>query len=416
MHLTDDEKYMLSDDAPPAVSMAMRVLVGTAELMGAERLVEVTCAHIDGCLYYADAGVKFAEKLVELGGRVAVPSSLNVGPLDLQHPDLVLYNPEQRSMATRLMNAYVALGCTPSWTCAPYQAGYRPALGEQIAWAESNAIVFANSILGARTNRYGDYFDICAGLTGRAPYTGLHIKENRYATVLIDVTGLPDALLREETFYPVLGSWMGRQVGANIAAIDGIPRDVPEDWLKALAAASASTGQVGLFHVIGVTPEAGTREEAFNSKDPVTVITADVEQMRVARDKLSTTDSDNIDCVALGSPHFSLDECQALARLCDGRKLQKPLYVCTRHDVYHVLDQSGERAIIENAGGTFVLGTCVVVTPILKQASGTLMTNSGKFAHYGPSTVNHDVVYGSLEDCVRSAEAGKVVRNEALWQ
>ncbi len=416
MQLTTDEKFMLSPEAPPAVAMAMRVLIGTAEMMGAERLVEISSAHIDGCLYYADAGVAFAEKLVELGGRVAVPASLNVGPLDLQHPDLVLYDDAERSMATRLMNAYVALGCTPSWTCAPYQAGYRPELGEQIAWAESNAIVFANSILGARTNRYGDYFDICAALTGRAPYTGLHVKENRYASTLIDLRRLPAELLQEETFYPVLGSWMGRTVGSDIAAIDGLPPDVSEDWLKSLAAASASTGQVGLFHVIGVTPEAATLDEAFNGKAPARTITPTVDDMRVARDSLSTADGDHIDCVALGSPHFSLDECRALAQLCDGRRFRVPLYVCTRHDVFAALEQSGDRNRIEAAGGIFVLGTCVVVTPILKQSSGTLMTNSGKFAPYGPSTDNHAVVYGSLADCVDSAVSGRVERDEAIWQ
>ncbi len=223
-------------------------------------------------------------------------------------------------------------------------------------------------------------------------------------------------MLGEETFYPVLGSWLGRTVGADIAAIDGIPLDVPEDWLKSLAAASASTGQVGLFHVIGVTPEAGTADEAFNGEAPRHIITPTVADMRTARDSLSTADDDHIDCVALGSPHFSFEECQALARLCENRRFSKPLYVCTRHDVFSSLEQSGDRARIETAGGIFVLGTCVVVTPILKQASGTLMTNSGKFAHYGPSTVNHAVVYGSLADCVNSAVSGRVERDEAIWQ
>lgn len=259
MNLSAEERWMLSPDAPPATAMAMRILVGAAELKGAERLVEITCAHIDGCLYYGDAGVAFAERLVEQGGRVRVRSTLNIGSLDLVHPELVRADDQFHDKARRLMNAYVALGCLPSWTCAPYQAGYRPALGEQIAWAESNAIVFANSVLGARTNRYGDYFDICAGLTGRAPLTGLHQAENRVATLLIDLGGLPDALLDEESFYPVLGAWLGRVAAARIAALKGIPAEVSEDCLKALAATAASTGSVGLFHVIGVTPEAALR-------------------------------------------------------------------------------------------------------------------------------------------------------------
>ena len=415
MRLTEEEQYMLSDAAPAATSMAMRILVSTARLMGAERLVPVTCAHIDGCLYYGDAGVAFAERLVELGGRVEVPSTLNVGSLDLLHPELVRADADYRDKSRRLMNAYLALGCVPSWTCAPYQAGYRPGLGEQIAWAESNAIVFANSVLGARTNRYGDYFDICAAITGRAPFTGLHRDENRLATVLADLGDIPGALLAQETFYPVLGAWLGRVAGAEIVAFQGIPEDVSEDRLKALAAAAASTGQVGLFHVIGVTPEAASMDAAFGGRQPARVLRPSLEEMREERDRLSTASGSNIDCIALGSPHFSFDECTRLARDCEGLVFRVPVYVCTRPDLLPKLEKTGARQAIEQAGGTFVVGTCVVVTPILQNASGTLMTNSAKFAHYGPSTVNHDVVYGSLQDCVRSAVSGRVEREEGAW-
>lgn len=406
---------MLSSDAPAATAMAMRILVDMAKLMGADRLVPITSAHIDGCVYFGDAGVLFAEKLRDLGGRVAVPSSLNVAALDILHPELVRANGHAKTMSRRLMQAYVDLGCTPSWTCAPYQAGYRPKLGEQIAWAESNAIVFANSVLGARTNRYGDFFDICAALTGRAPDVGLHRDEHRVAKILIDLQALSPALLDDDSFYPVLGAWLGRTVDSTIAALKGVPPDVSEDRLKALGAAAASTGAVGLFHVIGVTPEARTEAEAFANEPPEAVITPTPAEMRHARDQLTTTTSRSIDCVALGSPHFSLEECRALARLAEGKAFKTPVYVCTRHAVLQILEANGLRQKLETAGVTFVIGTCVVVTPILKQASGVLMTNSGKFAHYGPSTVNHDVAYGSLADCVTSAVTGIVERDERLW-
>ncbi len=416
MHLTADEKALLAEDAPPAIAMAMRILVDMAGMMGAERLVPITSAHIDGCVYFGDAGVLFAEKLRDLGGRVAVPSSLNVGALDILRPELVLADAHAKTMSRRLMDAYVGLGCIQSWTCAPYQAGYRPKLGEQIAWAESNAIVFANSVLGARTNRYGDFFDICAALTARAPYVGLHRDEERAAEILIDLSKLAPALLDEDSFYPVLGAWLGKTVGSTIAAIKGLPADVSEDRLKALGAASASTGAVALFHVIGVTPEARTEEEAFAGVTPKTVITPTPADMRAARDALSTTASDVIDCVALGSPHFSLDECRLFAALAKGLTFKKPIYICTRQAVRQILEASGVRQKLEEAGVIFVVGTCVVVTPILKQASGVLMTNSGKFAHYGPSTVNHEVIFGGLRDCIQSAVTGRVERDEALWQ
>ncbi len=415
MQLSDEESFFLSSNAPPATAMAMRILVDAAKLMGANSLVPITSAHIDGCVYFGDAGVLFAERLRDLGGKVAVPSSLNVGALDLLHPDLVIADAHAKRMSKRLMDAYVDLGCIQSWTCAPYQAGYRPCLGEQIAWAESNAIVFANSVLGARTNRYGDFMDICAAITGRAPYTGLHLDENRRAKILIDLANLSPALLRDESFFPVLGAWLGETVGTTVAAIKGLPSDVSEDRLKALGASAASTGAVALFQVIGVTPEARAEAEAFGSEPPEAVISPEPADMRAARDKLSTTTSSAIDCVALGSPHFSLSECQRLAVLAEGKRFEKPVYVCTRHDVFQILDAMGLRKILEATGVVFVIGTCVVVTPILKQSEGVLMTNSGKFAHYSPSTVRHDVVFGSLEDCVRSAETGMVERDERLW-
>jgi predicted aconitase len=395
--------------------MAMRIVVDMARLMGAERLEPITSAHIDGCVYFGDAGVLFAEKLRDLGGKVAVPSSLNVGALDILHPELIRADDHAKNMSRRLMQAYVDLGCVQSWTCAPYQAGYRPGLGEQIAWAESNAIVFANSVLGARTNRYGDFFDICAALTARVPYVGLHRDEERVADILIDLGALPPALLDDDSFYPVLGAWLGETVGSTIAAIKGVPLDVSEDRLKALGAAAASTGAVALFHVIGVTPEAKTMEDAFAGASPETVFTPTAADMRAARDRLSTTGSDDIDCIALGSPHFSFDECRAFASLADGKTFKTPVYICTRHGVMQLLEAAGLRDKLEAAGVIFIVGTCVVVTPILPRESGVLMTNSGKFAHYSPSTVNHDVVFGSLSDCVASAVAGRVERDQRLW-
>jgi hypothetical protein len=429
--LTAEEQALLAPGAPPAGALAMRILVETARLLGASELVPIVGAHIDGCLYHGESGALFAEHLRDLGGRVRVPASLNVGALDLLHPELVKAEPAVQALARRQMEAYVALGCQPTWTCAPYQAGYRPKPGEQIAWAESNAVVFANSVLGARTERYGDFLDICAAITGRAPYVGLHRSENRRARLLIDVGGLSAALRREPAFYPVLGSWLGETVGSTVAAIKGVPGDVPEDSLKALGAAAASTGAVGLFHVIGVTPEAASEAEAFAGQPPEETIVFTAAMARAARDKLSTTVSETIDCVALGSPHFSLEECRAFARLAarslGGKRFAVPVYLCTRRDLLAALEASGEHAALADAGVTFVVDTCVVVTPILRGSSsgggtgtgssrgGVMMTNSGKFAHYGPANTGYQVVYGSLADCARSAVSGRVERDASLW-
>ena len=186
LELTDYERSLIGGSQGDATAMAMRILVSAAELVGAGELVEIRSAHIDGCLHHGDGGVEFAERLADGGGRVAVGTTLNVGALDLLHPDKVRAGAHKTAMARRQMDAYVRMGAEPTFTCAPYQIGHLPDVGEQVAWGESNAIAFVNSVLGARTERYGDFLDACCALTGRAPLHGLHLEENRAATVVVD--------------------------------------------------------------------------------------------------------------------------------------------------------------------------------------------------------------------------------------
>lgn len=417
LRLTSDERALLDGIHGDASVLAMRVVAAAAELLGAERLVEISSAHIDGCLYHGDGGVEFAERLVSGGGRVAVPTTLNVGALDLLHPGTVRRDGRATRMARRQMEAYLALGCSPTWTCAPYQAGHRPGLGEQVAWGESNAIAFANSVLGARTERYGDFLDACCALTGRAPLYGLHLEENRRATVVVDVSGVPHSLTEHDVLYPVLGTWLGLEVGTEVAAIVGLPESATEDQLKALGAAAASSGAVALFHVVGVTPEAPTLEAATGGTEPERIVSLTADILRSTLSRLSTTEaSDRIDAVAVGSPHFSRSEFDELARLVAGQRLAVPFYACTGRGVLAELEADGTAALLTEAGVELVADTCVVVTPILPETGGVLMTCSGKFAHYGPSNTGYDVVYGSLEDCVASALKGWVVRDEEVWQ
>lgn len=415
VHLTTEERELLDGAAGDAAALAMRILVEAAELLGAERLVEIASAHIDGCLYHGDGGVEFAERLVAGGGRVAVHTTLNVGALDLLHPGTVRADAHRTAMARRQMEAYVALGCAPTWTCAPYQVGHRPARGERIAWGESNAIAFANSVLGARTERYGDFLDACCALTGRAPLHGLHLDENRRATVVVDASRVPAALAADDVFYPVLGTWLGLEVGREVAAITGLPPTVTEDQLKALGAAAASTGAVALFHVVGVTPEAPTLRAATGGREPEWIVTLTADLLLPALARLSTTDAERVDAVAVGSPHLSVGEFGHLVPLVRGRRLAVPFYACTGRDVLAQLEESGDAGVLAEAGVEIVVDTCVVVTPILPAAAGVLMTCSGKFAHYGPSNTGYEVVYGSLAECVDSAVAGCVVRDEAAW-
>ena len=306
------------------------------------------------------------------------------------------------------MPPHVDVRAVPSGAPAP--------AGRTMAWGESNAVAFANSVLGARTNRYGDFMDVCCALAGRAPRTGFHLDEGRRATVVVDTGAVSPALKRRDVFYPVLGAWLGRAAGDRVAVIAGLPQSPTEDQLKALGAAAASSGAVGLFHVEGATPEAPTLDAALGGRPPQTTLRPDPAELRQVRDALSTAGAGSIDAVALGSPHFSLREFAGLEALLPAAQFAVPFYVCTGRHEHARLREAGRLERFEAAGVRIVVDTCVVVTPILPAERGVLMTNSGKFAHYTPANTGYGVVYGSLEDCVASAVRGRVVRDEGLWR
>ncbi len=396
-------------------AMALRIVAETARLMSAPSLIPVKSAHIDGALYHGDSGTLFAERLVEFGAKVSIRATLNVGGLDLMGCSKVNLPPHEREMAGRMMRAYIALGCEPTWTCAPYQAGHRPALGSDVAWGESNAVVFCNSVLGARTNRYGDFLDIACAISGRAPNYGLHLAENRRAVFAVDVSALPAALLISEIAFPVLGSLFGRLAGTSVGVVTGINTHPGEDALKAFGAAAASTGGVGLFHILGVTPEAPDLETATGGGPLRETIKVSEAMFTDTKRRLATAEvTDRIDAVAIGSPHLSVAEFDKLAALISGRKLSIPFFACTGRHALKEIEANGLRKSLEAGGVTIVADTCVVVTPILKDMSGgVLMTNSGKFAQYAPGNTGYGVVFGSMAECVESAVAGRPVLSGA---
>ena len=416
MNLSDHERGILSGaSGPEGARMAMEVVVEAARMMGADRLVPIVSSHIDGCLYHGDAGVLYCEKLAEEGARVAVPATTNVGSLNLLKAEQVQLPKARRGMAYRLMMAHQQLGCTPTWTCAPYQTQARPALGQQIAWGESNAVAFANTVVGARTNRYGDFLDLACAIAGRAPYYGLHCPENRAARLLFEVSGLPEPLLREDAFFAVLGALVGRLAGDAVSAVEGIPGPVREDQLKAFCAAAAATGAVALTHIAGVTPEAPDAASALGGAPPEETIRVTREMVVDARDRLSLTGSGPIDCVSLGSPHFSGDECREVLALAEGRTFQVPVYICLGRHTLDGLRTDGAYEALQDLGVEFVVDTCVVVTAILPPRPGVMMTNSAKFAYYSFGNTGYKPVFGTLSDCIRSAQEGRVVRDPEIW-
>ena len=281
-----------------------------------------------------------------------------------------------------------------------------------MAWAESNAIVFANSVLGARTNRYGDFIDICAAITGRVPDTGLHTDEGRRATLLVRFRGIPEALLDHDLLYPVLGHLLGLRAGNGVAAIEGLPPGTSEDRLKAVGAAAASSGAVALFHAIGVTPEAPSWEAVAG--DGASEEVATLADLRAARDQLARVPSGaEIGAVSVGTPHASEAELRRLADLVEADRPSVPFYVNTgRAQLAGVGSIADDLA---DAGVTVVTDTCTYITPVMHDVAGPVMTDSGKWAWYAPSNLGYEVAIGSLEECVRSAAAGRVVRDETIW-
>jgi predicted aconitase len=412
LKLSPADQELLDGVHGEAARFAMRLLVRFAEAVGAEHFIEAEAAHIDGCLYHGQVSLDFVEHAVRLGGRVRIPTTLNVGSVDLIHPELFRGEAEVGTNGARLMRAHEELGCLPTFTCAPYQTLFRPKFGAQIAWAESNAIVFANSVIGARTNRYGDFIDLCCALTGRVPFYGLHIASNRRARVLIEVTDLPPEWSDAGPACVAIGHVIGRQCGERIPAIVGLPVDVSEDDLKALGAVAASAGAVAMFHVVGLTPEAQTLDEAFQSHAPEETIRLTADDLRSTVARLSTVpDGTTLVAVSLGTPHFSLDEFARLMPLLrDGPRASVDVYINTSRYVLQELEARGWVGTIEAAGVTLVIDTCTYVTAVMRNLSGAVMTNSGKWAYYAPGNIGVEVAFGSLAECVASARAGRVVR------
>jgi predicted aconitase len=413
--LSARDRALLGGAESEAAALAMRIVVEMAGVMGAGSLLDVTLAHVDGCLYHGRAGLEFAERLAAGGAHVAVPTTLNVGALDLVHPELYRGDQTTARFARRQMDLYVLMGCRPTWTCAPYQLLERPAFGQHVAWAESNAIVFANSVLGARTNRYGDFLDICAAITGRAPAVGLHLDEERWARVVFRLDAIPDRLLNEDVFYPVLGHLVGKQSGSEIPAISGIPTSVGEDRLRALGAAAASSGSVAMFHAVGVTPEAPTLEIALGGLPPGHSVDVTLAMVRAARDELATAPDGPIGAVCVGTPHASLRGLETLARMTAGVRARVPFFVNVGRDVLADAMARGLVDRLRSAGITFVSDTCTYIAPIIGRVEGPVMTDSAKWAWYAPATIGVEVVFGSLEECVRSSAVGRVLRDEGLW-
>lgn len=417
--LDDSDRARLEGAEGPAFALAMRLVLAAADILEARSLVPISFAHIDACFYAGEAHVDFAQYMLDHGARLAVPAWTNNGVVSLADPDIrpETSDPQMVKGARKLMQLYEKLGCRPVWTCAPYQLPGGPKFGDHIVAGESNAVSFYNSVMGARTNKYGDYLDVACALIGKAPYAGLHLDAARRGDILIRTGAIADEWKNENIFYHLLGHHMGRIAGRATPVIEGLPPQETTDSLKALSAAAAASGGVELWHAIGVTPEAKTSDYAFQGGSPKHVLDLTPEDLARARRDLTSAQDGPLDMVALGTPHFSLTEFERLMPLIAGRKLKPGLafYVSTSRYVRDAAAARGWITELESFGATVIADTCTYYSPAVRHCRGRIMTNAAKWAYYAPGMLGVEVAFGSLSECVESAVKGAVWRDPQLW-
>ncbi|WP_339504872.1 cis-3-hydroxy-L-proline dehydratase [Pseudomonas sp. RL_105y_Pfl2_101] len=405
LELSEQDRALLDGSHGKAAQVAMQIVLRMADIQGATQLLDVTQAHIDGCIYTGPASLRFAEQLVQWGAKVRVPTTLNSISVDQRRWRELGVDPALGEPASALGDAYMAMGAQLSFTCAPYLLDTAPKAGEQIVWAESNAVVYANSVLGARTQKYPDFLDICIALCGRAPLTGCHLDDPRKARLIVDVPALGQV---DDSFYPLLGYHIGSLAGRRIPLIRGLEHAAPTlDDLKAFGAAFATTSAAPLFHIAGVTPEALDPADVLEKDVTLPQESVDTAGLLASWRELNSARDNWVDVVSLGNPHFSLSEFAALAALCVGR-VKHPYVVLTITCGRTVLEQArkaGYLATIETFGAVLVTDTCwcMLGEPVIPPHATTLMTNSGKYAHYAPGLVGRGVHFAALADCVEAA-------------
>lgn len=417
IELTEHDRALLDGQHGKAAQVAMQIVLRMAELQGARRLVDVTQAHIDGCIYTGPASLRFAEQLVQWGAKVRVPTTLNSISVDQRRWRELGIDPALGEPASALGDAYMAMGAQLSFTCAPYLLDSAPKAGEQIVWAESNAVVYANSVLGARTLKYPDYLDICIALTGRAPLIGCHLDAQRKARLQVEVPALGEL---DDAFYPLLGYHIGALAGSRIPLVRGLENRKPSlDDLKAFGAAFATTSAAPLFHIAGITPEAIDPAQVLEGDVALPVETIRLKDLLVSWRELNSARDSRVDVVSLGNPHFSLSEFAHLARLCLGRHKHPDvvLAITCGRAVLEQAREAGHIAVIEAFGATLVTDTCwcMLGEPVIPPGATTLMTNSGKYAHYAPGLVGRKVHFASLAECVDTACSAKASGRLPAW-
>ncbi|KAH7039483.1 hypothetical protein B0J12DRAFT_630636 [Macrophomina phaseolina] len=428
--LTPSDQHILSGALGPAPRLALRIILQHALLQRARSLLPVTRAHIDGCFYTGPGALLFARTFLSLGARVAVPSTLNAISIDRARWRAQGVDAALASAAGALADAYVAMGCAPTYTCAPYllgeaAAGAVPRRGEDVGWAESNAVVFANSVLGARTAKYPDFLDLCVALTGKAPRASVHVVGERRARVRVRLPGGVKAAVAAEggdAVWPLLGHVVGDVAAERIPVVEGLEgvEVVTRDDLKAFGAAFATTSSAPMFHVAGVTPEALSEADLeWHCAAAVESVSVTSMDLAACWKELDRGLSEKVDLISLGNPHFSCDEMAKLAALCNGRKKSEKVEVivtCGR-ETYMRATKDGYVDALADFGVQVLTDTCwcMIAEPVIPIHTQTIMTNSAKYAHYGAGLSGRQMRFGSMAQCVDTACSGYAPKGLPAW-
>lgn len=410
MHLTEEETRMLNGEKGEAVRKAMEILVALGESFDAERLVPINNVHMAGSsvLVAEEAGTRFVEDIRKKGGKFVTKVTTNPTAVDPTQWEAIGIPESDSILQTRLTNAYAGMGANSCNTCIPYLVGNSPRFGEHMAWGESSAVVYANSVCGARTNREGGPSGLASALTGRTPEYGFHLKKNRYGKFLVKI----ETTLRDMTDYGTLGYFTGRIAGQDTPVFTGMPTAPTLDQLKALSAALASSGSVSMFHAVGVTPEAPTLEEAFGPGAPEKVLVFGDAEKAQAEAALNREPTDHVDWILVGCPNASVEEIREVADALQGKKVHQDvaLWVTTAGAMYAMAERNGYIKTITDAGGVVVRETCPflarsrVIAP--KKGYKTLTTNSAKMAFYAPGQFGLPTHYGNLDRVMKAAING----------
>jgi len=410
MYLTKQEERMLAGDFGESVMLAMKILAGVGDIYGAEEMTKIASAHTVMTPYrdIMDAGVEICEKFAELGTKYSVPTTLDPAGMDLQRWREFRIPEDYAERQMRIVRAQGKLGGIPVWTCTPYLHGNTPLLGQHVGWSESSAVVFANSVMGARTNRLTAVVDMAAGIAGRVPKFGLHLDENRRGEVLIKIEVKPKTL--KDIDYPAIGYFIGKHVADKIPILMGIPPDVTIDQLKNMGAAAAASGSVALYHIPGVTPEAENLGKALQKENWKETLELGLRELRETKEEMCITIAGEVDFVAVGCPHYSIRELAKVATLLKGKKIRRgtEFWIYTTKHVEMLAKRMGYFDIIESSGAHVLTETCMLVSPTDIYGFETMMTDSGKCAHYAPTLCKTEVIYGSIEECVKATIKGSV--------